>query len=187
VGAVERVAVALHGDLIAIIDAGHAGQREQQRIGQQLPAHGVVHAGQRDATPALPEAVTAVGRLVGNGGDGALGVVGGEEVHGAVERGLGVVFADRKDGVGHGGGVRPAHKVDGGVAERIVHRRVQTVPAQIGAAAAPALLGGGVLPYFADQQFVRAVGFDGGADLFNEIVGQLVGNVQAEAGRAQAQ
>ena len=28
---VERVAVALHGDLVAVVDAGHAGQREDQR------------------------------------------------------------------------------------------------------------------------------------------------------------
>ena len=29
---VERVAVALHGDLVAVVDAGHAGQRENHCI-----------------------------------------------------------------------------------------------------------------------------------------------------------
>src|SRR5699024_6928819 len=58
---------------------------------------------------------------------------------------------------------------------------------QVGPPAAKAVLGGGVLPHFADQQLVLPVGFDGGADLFDEAVGQLVGHVQPEAGRAPAE
>ena len=40
---VEGVAVALHGDLVAVVDAGYAGQREDHRIPQQKFAHSIVH------------------------------------------------------------------------------------------------------------------------------------------------
>ena len=74
---VERVAVALHGDLVAVVDAGHTGQCKDHGVAQQQFAHGIVHFLGRDAPSALPVAVTAVGGFTRNGGDGALGIVGG--------------------------------------------------------------------------------------------------------------
>ena len=74
---VKRVAVTLHGDFIAVVDAGHTGQRKDQRIGKEFAAHSILHAGQRDAATALPETIPAVGRFICNGGNGTLSVMGG--------------------------------------------------------------------------------------------------------------
>ncbi len=71
--------------------------------------------------------------------------------------------------------------------ERVVHAGIQPLAPQVGAAVVERFLGGGVLPHFADEQLVLAVGFDGGADLFDKIVRQLIGHIQPEAGSAQPQ
>ena len=184
---VERVAVALHGDLVAVVDAGHAGQREDHRIAQQHSADGRVHQAGRDVALALPVAVPVIAGLARNRRDGALGVVGGQEIHRTVQRRGRVVLADLHQSVGHGGDVRAVQVIQRGAAERVVHHGVQTVPAQVGAAAAKGLLRRRIFPHFAQQQLVLAVGFDGSANFFNKIVGQLVGYVQPEAGRAQIQ
>ena len=183
--AVERVTVALHGDLVAIVDAGHAGQREDHRIAQQQLAHGIVHFFGRDAPPALPVAVPPVGRLASNGGDGAFGVVGGKEIHRAVQRRGRVVLTDGQDLLGHSGCVAAGHKAQRRAAERVVHHGIQPLAAQVGAPLAEGLLRCRILPHFADQQLVLAVGLHGLADALNKRVGQLVGHVKAEARSTQ--
>ena len=129
----------------------------------------------------------AVAGLARNRRDGALGVVGGQEIHRTVQRRGRVVLADLHQSVSHGGDVRAVQVIQRGAAERVVHHSVQTVPAQVGAAAAKGLLRRRIFPHFAQQQLVLAVGFDGSTNFFNKIVGQLVGYVQPEAGRAQIQ
>ena len=59
--------------------------------------------------------------------------------------------------------------------------------AQVGAAVVERFLGGGVLPHFADEQLVLAVGFDGGTDLFDKIIRQFIRHIQPEAGSPQPQ
>ena len=184
---VEGVAVALHGDLITVVDAGHARQGKDHRIPQQQAADGTVHLAGRDAALALPIAVAAVAGLARNGGDGALGVMGREEVHRAVQRRSRVVLADLQDLVGHIRRVSAVQVIQRGVAEGIIHHGVEAVPAQVGAALAEGLLRGGVLPDLAQQQLVLAVGFDGSTDFFNEIIGQLIGHIEPEARGTQPQ
>ncbi len=75
-------------------------------------------------------------------------------------------------------------EIQHGVLEGVVHHGVQSAPEQISSALAEAFLRGRILPHFAQQQLFVAVRLDGGADLFNEIVGQLIGYIQPEARRA---
>ena len=178
---VEGVAVALHGDLVAVVDAGHPRQGEDDGVGHLEQDQPFLIGFAGDAAAALPGAAPAVRRLVGNDGHGPLGVVGGQKVQRGVQGGGGVVVADGQDLV-HGvlGGPAP-DKVQHRILEGVVHDAVQPLAQQVGAPLAKAVLGGGVLPHLADQQFVLPVGLDGGADLLDEAVGQLVGHIQPEA------
>ena len=187
VGPVEGVPVALHGNFVAVIDAGHAGQGEDHGVGQPQQPHAVVVPVPGQGAAALPVAVLAVRGFVCNGGERPLGVVGAHEVHQAVQRRGRVMLADGHDVLG---GVRRAaalQKAQHRVAEGVVHHRVQPLAQKVGAAHAVGLFGGGVLPHLAQQVAVRPVGLHRLADLFNEIVRQLVGHVQPEAGRTQGQ
>ena len=184
---VEGVAVALHGDLITVVDAGHARQGKDHRIPQQQAADGAVHLAGRNTALALPVAVAAVAGLARNGGDGALGVVGGQEVHRTVQRRGRVVLADLQDPVGYIRRVGAVQVIQRGVAEGIVHHGIEAVPAQVGAALAEGLLRGGVLPDLAQQQLVLTMGFDGSTDFFNESIGQLIGYIEPEARGTQPQ
>ena len=76
--AVERVAVALHAGLVAVIDAGEAGQRVLHGGGdlQQPDAVGALLGA--ELLMRLPAAVASVERLACQHGQNALGVVGGE-------------------------------------------------------------------------------------------------------------
>ena len=129
----------------------------------------------------------AVAGLARNRRDGALGVVGGQEIHGTVQRRGRIVLANLHQGIGHSGHVAAVQVVQCRIAEGIVHHGVQPAPAQVGTALPEGFLRGRVLPHFAQKQLVVAVGFDGSADFFNEIIGQLVGHIQPEARRAQVQ
>ena len=184
---VEGVAVALHGNLIAVVDAGHTRQGKDHRIAQQQAADGTVHLAGRDAALALPVAVAAVAGLARNGGDGALGVVGREEVHRTVQRRGRVVLADLQDPVGYIRRVGAVQVIQCGAAEGIIHHGVKAVPAQVGAALAEGLLRGGVLPDLAQQQLVLAVGFDGSTDFFDKAVRQLIGHIEPETRGPQPQ
>ena len=187
VPAVEGVTVALHADLVAVVQAGQTGQGVDDGIGHAQPQHAFLVGFAGHVAAALPLAAPAVGGFVRNDGEGALGVVGGQKVQGRVQGRGRVVFADGQDLV-HGllGGLA-LHKVQHGVLEGVVHHAVQPLAQQIGAAVAEAILGGGVLPHFAQQEFFRADPLDGSADLLNEGVRQLVGHVQTETRRTPAQ
>ena len=99
--AVEGVAVALHPDLVAVVEAGDAGQGVDDGVSHPQLEHSFLVGVAGDAAAALPLAAPSIGRLVGNDGQCALGVVGGEEVQGRIEGRGGVVLADGED-VGHG-------------------------------------------------------------------------------------
>ena len=113
--------------------------------------------------------------------------MGGQKVQGRVQSRGRVVLADGQDLSGGLLGGLALDKVQHGVLEGVVHHAVQALAQQIGAAVAEAILGGGVLPHFAQQEFFRADPLDGGADLLNEGVRQLVGHVQTETRRTPAQ
>ena len=186
-GAVEGVAVALHPDLVAVVKAGYAGQGVDDGIGHAQAQHPflVGFAGHAAATLPLPAA--SVGGLVRDHGQSALGVVGGQEIQRRVDGRGRVVLADGKDLVSGLLGGLALDKIQHGVLEGVVHHAVQPLAQQVGAAAIEAKLGGGVLPHLAQQKLLRAYPLDGGADLLNERVWQLVGHIQPETGSTTAQ
>ena len=185
--AVEGVAIALHPDLVAVVEAGDAGQSVDDGVSHPQLEHSFLVGVAGDTATALPLAAPAIGGLVGNDGQCALGVVGGEEVQRRIEGRGGVVLADGED-VGHGlTGVPSADEAQNGVLEGVVHHAVEALAQQIGAALVEAELGGGVLPHFAQKELIRADPLDGGAHFFNKFVGQLVGHVQTEACSAPAE
>ena len=186
-GAVEGVAVALHPDLVAVVQARHTGQGVDDGVGHAQAQHTFLVGVAGDAAAALPLAATAVGGLVRDDGQGALGVVGGEEVQRRVHGRGGVVLADGQNLV-HGlfGGLA-LDEIQHGVLEGGVHHAVQPLAPQVGAALAVAKFGGGVLPHFAQQKLFRADPLDSSTNFFNEVVRQLVGHIQPEARRTAAQ
>ena len=108
--------------------------------------------------------------------------MGAQKVHGGVEGGGGVVLPD---------GLHGLHKVLGGavqeigqqgVAEGVVHHPMELLPQQVLPAAGVGNLVAGVLPDLPQDHGVRVRLLHGGAELFDELIGQLVGHVQPPAG-----
>ena len=186
-GAVEGVAVALHPDLVAVVKAGHTGQGVDDGVGHAQAQHPFLVGFAGHAAAALPLPAASVGGLVRDHGQGALGVVGRQKVQCRVDGRGRVVLADGKDLVGGLLGRFALDKIQHGVLEGVVHHAVQPLAQQVGAAVVKAELGGGVLPHLAQQKLLRAYPFDGGADLLNKFVRQLVGHIQPEAGSTTAQ
>ena len=99
-----------------------------------------------------------------------------------------IILAQGFDILGCLVGVLVAHqKADDHVAEGIIHSRVQLGALQVAAQMAVANLVGGVFPDFAEQQCVGLFGEHSLLDLGQEVVGKLVGDVQAPAMSAGAQ
>ena len=186
-GAVEGVAVALHADLIAVVQAGYAGQGVDDGIGHAQAQHPFLVGFASHAATALPLPSTSVGGLVRDHSQGALGVVGGQKVQCRVDGRGRVVLADGKDLVSGLLGGLSLDKIQHGVLEGVVHHAVQPLAQQVGAAVVKAELGGGILPHLAQQKLFRAYPLDGGADLFDEFVRQLVGHIQPETGSTPTQ
>ena len=95
--AVERVAVALHPDLVAVVQAGHAGQGVDDGVGHLQPEDALLVGVAGHAAAALPLPAPAIGGLIRNDGEGALGIVGGEEVQGRIHGRGRVVLTDGHD------------------------------------------------------------------------------------------
>ena len=184
---VEGVPVALHGDLVAVVQAGHTRQGVDDGVGHPQAEQALLVGIAGHTAAALPRAAPAIGGLVSDHGQGTLGVVGGEEVQGGVHGRGRVVLADGQD-LRHGllGGLA-LDEIQHGVLEGVVHHAVQALAQQIGAALIEAELGGGILPHLAQQELFGADPLDGGAHLLNEFVGQLIGYIQPEACRATPQ
>ena len=60
VGPVEGVPVALHGNFVAVIDAGHAGQGEDHGVGQPQQPHAVVVPVPGQGAAALPVGLSLI-------------------------------------------------------------------------------------------------------------------------------
>ena len=113
--------------------------------------------------------------------------MGGQEIQRSIDGGGRVVLADGKDLVGSLLGGLAFYKIQHGVLKGIVHHTVQPLAQQVGAALPKAELGGGILPHLAQQKLFRADPLDGGADLFNKFIRQLIRYIQPETGSAAAQ
>ena len=184
---VEGVPVALHGNLVAVVQAGHARQGVDDGVSHPQAEQALLVGIAGHTAAALPRAAPAIGGLVSDHGQGTLGVVGGEEVQGGIHGRGRVVLADGQD-LRHGllGGLA-LDEIQHGILEGVVHHAVQALAQQIGAALIEAELGGGILPHLAQQELFGADPLDGGAHLLNEFVGQLIGYIQPEACRAAPQ
>ena len=109
-----------------------------------------------------------------------------------VERGrhgLGrVVLGDGHEALGRVGRARLAQQeVEHRRAERVVHGAVELVAQQVATQLAVAHLVGGVLPNLAQHERVVALGHGRALDLRDELVGELVGHVEAPAARTRSQ
>ena len=184
---VEGVPVALHGDLVAIVQAGHTRQGVDDGVGHPQAEQAFLVGIAGHTAAALPRAAPAIGGLVSDHSQGTLGVVGGEKVQGGIHGRGRVVLADGQD-LRHGllGGLA-LDEIQHGVLEGVVHHAVQALAQQVGAALVEAELGGGILPHLAQQELFGTDPLDGGAHLLNEFVGQLIGYIQPEACRAAPQ
>ena len=187
--AVVGVAEALETRLIAVVDAGHAGQRHLQQRGEP-------EARAREGLLTVVELVgraLRVGQLVLLGrpaqdGEQAHAVVGAEHVQ-AVRQRLGrVVLDELLENVGQLGGGRLAGEVaQDARTKRIVHHAVELLALEVLAELAVRPLVGRVLPHLADDEGIVLLGGRGGLELADEGVGQLIGHVEAPAARAGAQ
>ena len=183
--AVEGVAVALHAGLVAIVDAGHAGQHELKQRGEPQPLERGFPLVGRHALCALPRAAALARGFAAEHGQRALGIVRADVVHQDVEHLRRIVFDDRLDAVHHQRGVRTAEEAEDRVAERIVHHAVELPAHQVAAAHAVGRLVRGVLPDFAEHERVFVEAFYRAVQAVDKAVGQLIGHIEPPAGRAR--
>ena len=115
--------------------------------------------------------------------DGSGDIVGGQEVHQHIHSRLGVVLQQGENPVFQFPWAAPCCIVQYGGTEGVVHHPVQLISQQIAPLSAVAFLCGGVLPDLPDDQLVRVCSFDAPAQVFNELVRQLVCHIQPEARR----
>ena len=187
--AVVRVGVALHARLVAVVDAGDAGERHLHKGGNPQAAHAeaVVVLIQPKAGLLLL-AQRAAMRRVAQHVHQADAVMATQQVERRAEGLAGIVLAELLGGVGKVLGRNLVSEVvKNGVAERVVHDAVQLVAMEVLTQLAIGNLGGGVLPDLADEQRVGLLGQFSGLDLGDEVIGQLVGNVQTPTARTSAQ
>lgn len=134
----------------------------------------------------LPEPVFSGPVHPGQNGDGPAPYHGGEGVHCSVQGGRGVVLADSQNPVLEVLAVTIPHKAEDSVFKGVVHDRVELAAGQVFPQNAVTHLVGGVLPHFADQQFIIPVALDSPANLRDKRVWKFIRNVQPEAVRARS-
>ena len=179
--AIERIFIALHRDLVAVIYRRDAGQHELQRRGDADARLGFVQdrAVETDVRPLLfghrgrVEVCERVQR--------AHGVVSADQRHTAIERLFGIMVADDLDRVAEFAGVAALGVCEDRLFERIVHHAVELSAQQIVAAFAVADLVGRVLPDLADHGGVGVDALDRAADVADGLFGQLVDDVEPPA------
>lgn len=186
---VVGVRVALEARLVPVVDAGHARQRHLQERGEPETAHGHPAVVLVQAEAVAPVVIEALGRRgIPQDREQADPVVAPQQVEGAVGRVVWVVLVERLQGIRQLAG---AHMVGEVALERmaqgVVHGAVELAPLKVVAQATIGDLVGRVLPHLADEQGIRLLGQGRRLDVGYELVGQLVGDVQAPAAGTQAQ
>ena len=187
--AVEGIVHAAHALLIAVVDAGHAGDGELQHGAKPLQHQGLVQGllGEFHLQLILP-AQRAQPHIGGQGGAEPLHIVGAQQVHQGIVHGLGVIHLLGDEELPQGISVRlPMHEGQHRAPEGVIHHRIQRGAQGVAPAAAVALLDDRVLPDLTDDGRVGLDGLGGGTDQGQHIVRQLVGHIQAPAGGPVAQ
>ena len=187
--AVKRVEHTVHARLVAVIDRGHARDGELHHGRQAL--HGraarVLAVAHEEARLLLAGHAPRV-EPRREGRARALHVVGAEQVHERVVHGQGVVEALLQEEALERPGVgAEAEEIQHRAAEGVVHDRIQGRAEGVAAARAVGELRRRVLPDLAEYGGLGVLRLGGGAYLLERVVGELVGHVQAPAGRAAPQ
>ena len=152
-GAVERIFAARESDLVAVIDAGNAGERELQNRGELQKANALLILLFSQDTPVAP-VFGALDIAASEPRYGAYRVVGADMVHQRVERRAGIVFDYVFNAFAEFFRVRRADKIYNSICKRIVHHAVQLAALEISATVAVAYLVGRVLPDLAVDKCV---------------------------------
>ena len=187
--AVVRIAEALHAALVAVVDARHAGQRHlqqrhdpQARLGKAHLVVGQVPVGALPLGDRVRVGSTAEHR------EQALAVMAAQQVERRVEVVARVVLAQLLQARGQLARTDVAPDVgEQSGPHGVVHRGVELGALEVLAELAVGHLVGGVLPDLADQHAVGLLGKKRALDLGDELVGELVGHVEAPAARSLAQ
>ena len=186
---VEGVPKTGHALFVAVIDGRHAGQAPDQGGQQQL----------QTGSPAVGYVVVLYGRLLfpgealpvpaqGQNRADPGHVVGGEQVHQTVIERRRIVQPLPQQELGQLPAVKvPQSKIQQGLAQGVIHHRIQGPAQRVGAVLIVADLAHRVLPHLADDGRLRVLGFDLPPDLLQDRVGQFVRHVQPPAGSAGPQ
>ena len=185
--AVVRIAESLHADLIAVVDARHPRIRhlQERREAQPIRAELVVLGVESEAR-LMNRRHAVVERRLAQERDRSFDVVAADEVHHHVEIFLRVVLSEA---------LQKAHRltpvdvveqeVQDCLAERIVHRRVNLLPAKVLARHAVADLVRRVLPDLADEDRVGVRRLEFAVERLRELRGQFVDDVETPAADAR--
>ena len=181
--AIERILEPLHPDLVAVVDARHAGighLPERRHDEAADTEHRLIerhaHARLLDRGHAL------VVWDIAEDGDGALHVMTADEVHHGVEIFLRVVFDLARHAPHRQRTVcRPRQEVQHRTAQRVVHRRVHLVAREVLTRRAVGDLVRRVLPDLTDHDCVGATLLELGKEGLGEGRRQLVDDVQTPA------
>ena len=180
---VEGVFEALDACLVAVVNAGDAGQCVlQYRRGFEAQLRKRVIFLRKPVSPSLRLGIGSLHPR--ERGERAHGVVGAQESETHVHALFGIMLRDESHGVAELLSVPSHDEFEYGAAERIIHHAVQFLSHEIGAPGAVTDLVGRVLPHLADDESVLLCGTYLRAQQVCKIRGELVHHVQPPAVRA---
>ena len=159
--AVERVFEALHPNLVAVVNARHAGIGHlPQRRHEETARSKVELLGRHAHARLLDRGHPLIVRHAREHGDGALHIVTADEVHHRIEIFLRIVLDLTREPPCRQSAVRtPGEKVKEDRAQRIVHRRIHLIAREVFARRSVRDLVRRVLPHLADHNGVGVVLF----------------------------
>ena len=176
---VVRVAKSLHADLIAVVDARHSRIRhlQERREAQPIRAELVVLGVEFEAR-LMDRRHAVVERRLTQERDRSLDIVAADEVHHYIKVFLRVVLSEALQKAHRLASINVVEQeVQNRLAERIVHRRVDLLPAKILARHAVTDLVRRVLPDLADEDRVRIRRLEFAVESLRELRGQFVDDI----------
>ena len=184
--AVVRVTESLHADLIAVVDARHSRIRHLQERREAQPIRSeLVVLGVESEARLMNRRHAVVERRLAQERDRSLDVVAADEVHHHVEIFLRVILSEALQKAHRLASVNVVEQeVQDRLAERIVHRRVDFLPAKVLARHAVADLVRRVLPDLADEDRVGVRRLEFAVERLRELRGQFVDDVETPAADA---
>ena len=184
--AVVRVLEALHRDLIAVVDARHARVRHLPERRHEEARHAEVVLVVRQVRARLLDGRHAVvERLLAEHRDGALHIVAADEVHHRIEVLARVILAQALEAAqAHLRICAAEQEVKEDLAERVVHRRIHLLPAEVFARHAVGDFVRRILPDLADHDGIGICLLELCKKRLREGRRQLVDDIEAPASNA---